>query len=80
MELSKMSKEEKIAKLRTFIKAEINLCDAEKTPYICKISSDTQEYPALEQRIVDLIIDQGYTIGTAIVALERILNPNLNDD
>jgi len=74
------TKEQKLNKLKKLIKAELDLCDYKKTPTICKIADDPDQYPGLENKIVKHIINTGSTIGQALVTIEKELNINMTID
>ena len=80
MDDKKLNREQKLAKLRTLVRAELNLCDSSKTPYICAIHSNIEQSGILEKNITDMVQDYGLTISQCIVRLERDYNPNLIDD
>ena len=80
MDDKKLNREQKLAKLRTLVKAELNLCDSTRTPYICAIHSDMEQSGVLETNIVDMVQKYGLTIGQCISRLEREYNPNLIND
>jgi len=69
-----------LEKLKILIKAELDLCNKDKTPTVCSLSSDSDEYPKLEQMIIDRISIEGLSISQAIVEIERTYNPNLIQD
>ncbi len=69
---------EKLNKLKSLIKAEIDLCSLDKTPVVCHMSEQPEDFANLENMIVDLV-KQGSTIGGAIMEIERNYNINLLD-
>ena len=80
METKNLTRAEKIAKLRNLAKAELDLCDKNKTPYVCAINNDDSQSGKQIDTIIEMIEKYGLTIGQCIVRLERDYNPNLMDD
>jgi len=70
---------EKQNKLKALIKAELDLCNNEKTPEVCGMAKSPEQYPKLEKMIIDRI-RLGNTIGASIVLIEREYNINMNND
>ena len=70
----------KLNELKTLIKAELDLCNQAKTPTICAMSENAEQYPKLEKMIIDRIKIEGKTIGAAIVSIEREFNINMTND
>jgi hypothetical protein len=67
-------------KLKTLIKAELNLCNRDKTPTVCDLASDPEQYGKIETMIIDRIKEEGISIGQAISEIERTYNINLIND
>lgn len=80
MEVKTLTREEKLAKLRNLAKAELDLCDKNKTPYVCALNNDSETVGDLLNTIVKMVQRYGLTIGQCIVRLERDYNPNLIND
>ena len=75
-----LTKEQKLEKLRILAKAELDLCDSDKTPYVCAINQDESKVSSLIDDIIKLISKHGLTVGQSIVRIERDFNPNLIND
>ena len=71
---------ENIDKLKVLIQAELNLCNSDNTPTVCRMSSDPEQYPNLERMIIDRIKNNGFSIGQAITDIERQYNINMIED
>lgn len=70
---------QKLDQLKSLIKAELDLCDHSKTPLVCGMSENPEQYPNLEQMIIDRI-KLGNSIGASIVMIEREYNINMSND
>ena len=70
----------KINELKTLIKAELDLCNPAKTPTVCSMAANVEQYPKLENMIIDRIKIEAKTIGQAIVSIEREFNINMTND
>lgn len=69
-----------IDKLKHLIQAELNLCQQDKTPTVCAMANDPEQYEKLESMIIDRIKQQGLSIGKAISNIEQEFNINLIND
>ena len=71
---------ENLDKLKNLIQAELDLCQRDKTPTVCAMASDPEQYPKLESMIIDRIKENGVSIGKAISNIEQEYNINLISD
>jgi hypothetical protein len=67
----------KLTELKDLIKVQLEMCDPIDTPIICQMR--TNEYANLEKQIITQIVEQGKTIGDAIISIEKEFNPNIAD-
>mgnify|MGYP006908210799 CR=1 FL=1 len=68
----------KLTKLKELIKAELELCDASTTPWVCKTKENN--YGKVENLIVDRVVNNGDSINSAIIDIEREYNLNKQND
>jgi len=68
----------KINELKEHIKAELNMCDAESTPWVCKMK-DT-DYKKVEKLVIDRVANEGISINSAIIEIEREYNLKYTND
>lgn len=73
-------KRELFDRAKKTIAAYLKDCDADTTPYVCKMKDTKQGYEELEQFILNLMCIESYTVGQAIMIKERQLNPSLLND
>lgn len=68
----------KLERLKQLIQAELELCDSLSTPMVCRMNNP-ENYQQLESLIIDKVSKQGFTIGQAILEIEREYNINMID-
>ena len=64
----------------TLIRGQLEYCDIETTPMLCKMLMIQGNRPRLERAILEYIKEDGLTIAEAILQVERDHNPNMIDD
>lgn len=69
-----------LKELKQLIHAHLNECDNILTPTICEMKETEKGKKELEQRILEVIIKRGLTVGQAVNEIEREYNPNLIND
>jgi|GEM_PF-5855834 len=72
------SSNDKIKELKQLIKAELDFCDENSTPWVCKMKST--DYQKVEKLIIERVSNGGYSINDAIVDIEREYNLNYSND
>ena len=63
--------------MKSVIAAYLKECDAKTTPFICEMQSTQRGYDDIEQFVLNLMVVDEHTVGSAIMVKERQLNPNL---
>lgn len=62
------------------IRGQLEYCDIETTPMLCKMLMIEGNRPRLERAILEYIKEEGHSIAEAILQVERDHNPNIIDD
>tara|TARA_R110000765_G_scaffold337094_1_gene427428 strand:- start:179 stop:442 length:264 start_codon:yes stop_codon:yes gene_type:complete len=66
--------------MKSVIAAYLKECDAKTTPFVCEMQSTKEGYDEIEQFVLNLMVVDNYTVGSAIMVKERQLNPTLIND
>ena len=69
-----------ILELKMVIKEYMDFCNEKNTPYVCKLKNTQEGYKAIEDFIIQSILETDMSVSEAIVQKERILNPNYLTD
>ncbi len=72
--------EQVILELKMVIKEYMDYCNEKNTPYVCKLKQTKEGYKAIEDFIINMVIQTDKSVSEAIVEKERILNPNYLTD
>lgn len=68
-----------LQELKETISTHLDLCNYNDTPFVCSNCSTPDGKAKIIDTIAEMIIKQDISIGGAIVALERLYNPNMID-
>lgn len=66
-----------LKELKTLIRTELDLCDEEATPLVCKMAKT--DYTKTEKYIIEKVTN-GKSINSSITEIEREYNPNFVND
>jgi len=73
-----MENKEKLAELKSLIKIELDMCDSSNTPWLCELK--TADYNKAERLIINMIANEGHSVNSAIVEVERVYNLDYSND
>ncbi len=68
----------KIEELKSLIKIELDMCDASSTPWLCDLKE--ANYSKAEKLIIEKIANEGHSVNTAIIEVERTYNLDYPND
>jgi len=68
---------ELLAELRTMIEIQLELCEPEDTPVVCRMKQDGEGKEKLAKLIIKEVTENGLTVSQAIIEIERQFNPNM---
>ena len=68
--------EKLIGRVKRVLAEYLEVCNEERTPYICKLKETPQGYKVVEDFVIKVVIKGGNNVGFAIMEMERQLNPN----
>lgn len=70
---------EKIKLLKEKVRASLELCSVQDTPYLCRYYKEGENKESIINEVVERV-KKGYLVGQVIIQLEREMNPNMIDD
>jgi len=73
---NKQSYKDLVENVKIMANKELEYCDPNNTPYMCKMISTNQGKKQVISQILDYCGKQGLTISQAITKVEQLLNPN----
>jgi len=68
--------EKLIQEVKEVLAQYLKFCNKERTPYICNLKSTPQGYKEIEDFVLKVSIRGGKKVGSALMQMERQLNPN----
>jgi hypothetical protein len=77
---NKMTREQKIAKLKELIAIELDNCKDLDWPYVCHMKNNPEGKRAIEEMVVEQCMVSGITVGQALDRVERAYNANRMED
>ena len=73
-------KEEIMIRLKKLIKENLEFCDEEATPYICKLKDSESGYEEIETFVIKCFFETDLSVSEALTMKENELNPNYLTD
>lgn len=66
-----MENQEILQELRKLIKIELQDCDSERWPVVCRMQSSEAGYAKIEEMIIRYVAKEGMPIGSAVALIEQ---------